>query len=209
MDYMQEVAEPEVSYRAAAVTFWGEAGAYAYDAYARIRTALYPDLPGHLPIVIGITAYGRCLGMTRGGWEHGPRITLPPEVFRGTTAVNARRCIRGGTRQVDDALTHEMLHVWLLITGRQVSHDSADWYDAVRRLSPAVLGHELDARRGAGRKSVRIANPAYRPGAGIPKTLVRKQTVAAAVSHADVARWPQSFRPATYDWGQPIACPSC
>ena len=130
-------------------------------------------------------------------------------VFRGTTAVNARRCIRGGTRQVDDALTHEMLHVWLLITGHQVSHDSADWYDAVRRLSPAVLGHELNARRGGGRKSVRIVNPAYRLGAGIPKTLVRKQTVVAAVSHADVARWPQSFRPATYDWGQPIACPSC
>jgi hypothetical protein len=209
MDYMQAPPGEEVSYRAAAVTFWGEAGAYAYDSYARIRTALYPDLPEHLPIVIGITPYGRCLGLTRGGWEHGPRITLPPEVFRGTTAANAQRRVPGGTRQVDDDLTHEMLHVWLLITGRQVSHDSEDWYEAVRRLSLAVLGHELDARRGAGRKSVRIPNPAYRPGAGIPKTLVRKQRVTAPVTHADVATWPRSFRPANYDWGQPIACPSC
>jgi hypothetical protein len=208
MDYMQEAAGQEASYRAAAVRFWGEAGAYAYDAYARLRAELYADLPEHLPIVIGITAYGRCLGLTRGAWEHGPRITLPPEVFRGTTAANARRCTRGGTRRVDDALTHEMLHVWLIITGRKANHDSADWYEAVRRLSPAVLGHELAARRDPGRKSVRIPNPAYRPGAGIPKTLVRKQRVTAAVTHADVATWPQSFRPATYDWGQPIDCPS-
>ncbi len=206
---MQEVDRETDSYRAAAVTFWGDAGAYAYDAYARIRAELYPDLPEHLPIVIGITVYGRCLGVTRGGWDHGPRITLPPEVFRGTTAANARRRIRGGTRRVDDVLTHEMLHVWLLITGRQVNHDSTGWYDAVRRLSPAVLGHELDARHGADRKSVRIPNPEYRPHAGIPKTLVRKQRVNAAVTHAEVAAWPWSFRPATYDWGQPIACPSC
>src|SRR5262249_13710215 len=128
---MQEDGGEGVSYRAAAVRFWGEAGAYAYDAYARLRAELYPDLPEHLPIVIGITAYGRCLGLTRGGWDHGPRITLLLEVFRGTTAANAWRYIRGGTGQVDDALTHEMLHVWLIITGRQVSHDSADWYDAV------------------------------------------------------------------------------
>ena len=79
-DYM-DVAE--VPYRAAAVKFWGEAGACAYDAYDRIRPALYPDLPAQLPIVIGITAYGHCLGLTRGCWrEHGPRISLPPEIFQ-------------------------------------------------------------------------------------------------------------------------------
>lgn len=196
----------EISYRDAAVKFWGAAGAYAYDAYTRIRPALYPELPERLPIVIGITAYGHCLGLTRGGWEHGPRITLPPEIFRGTTAATATRNVPGGARQVDDVLTHEMLHAWLIVTGRQHGHDSGDWYKAVRRLSPAVLGRELAARRGGDRKSVRVPNPAYQPGGGAPKTLVRKEPVKTAVQHADVARWPQAFRPETYDWGQPIDC---
>lgn len=125
------------SYRDAAVTFWGDAGANAYDAYDRIRAALYPELPARIPIVIGLTAYGHCLGLTSGRWHHGPRITLPPEVFQGTTAETATRLVRGGVRQVDDVLTHEMLHAWLAVTGRQAKHDSADWYEAVKRLSPA------------------------------------------------------------------------
>ena len=198
----------EVSYREAAIKFWGEAGAYAYDAYARLRRSLFPELPEQLPLVIGIAAYGHCLGLTRGQWEHGPRISLPPEIFQGTTAKGASRHVTGGTRQVDDVLTHEMLHAWLHVTGRPMKHDSADWYEAIRRLSPSVLGRELDARRGAARKSVRIPNPAYQPGGEEPKTLVRKEAVKDAVQHGDVALWPQAFRPAGYDWGTPITCPS-
>jgi hypothetical protein len=198
-----------ISYRDAAVKFWGAAGACAYDTYARIRPALYPELPEQLPIVIGITAYGHCIGLTRPGWTTGPRITLPPEVFQGTTAEGASRLIRGGERQVDDVLTHEMLHAWLHVTGRQADHDSADWYEAVRRLSPAVLGREVDARRGAARKSVRVPNPDYQPGAEVPKTLVRKEPVKAAIQHGDVARWPHAFRPLDYyDHQTPIDCPT-
>lgn len=26
--------------------------------------------------------------------------------------------------------------------------------------------------------------------------------------HGKVARWPQAFRPAGYDWGRPMSCPS-
>ena len=184
-----------VSYRDAGIAYWGEAGAYAYDAYARIRPALYPELPEQIPIVIGITAYGHCDGLTRGGWEHGPRISLFSSAFGD------------GTRYVDDLLTHEMLHAWLLVTGQHPKHDRPPWYEAIRRLSPAVLGLELDARRGAARKSVRVPNPAYEPGGDEPKTLVRKQPVTDAVQHSDVARWPQAFRPAGDDWGPPIDCP--
>jgi hypothetical protein len=199
---------PPVPYRDAATALWGAAGAYAYDAYDRIRASLYPELPARLPIVIGLTAYGACLGLTRGRWEHGPRITLPPEVFQGTTAETARRHVPGGTRQVDDTLTHEMLHAWLVVTGRDTQHDSADWYEAVRRLSPAVLGRELDARRGAGRKSVRVPNPAYVAGNGQPKSIVRKRDTGHAIAHGDVARWPQAFRPDDHDWGTAIPCPT-
>jgi len=173
---------------------WGEAGAYAHDAYARLLP-LYPGLPDSLPIVIGITAYGHCLGLTRDGWQHGPRISLFSSQFE-------RR------RQVDDVMAHEMIHAWLMLRGEDPAHDGAPWYAAVRRLSPAILGADLDARRGADRTSARLPNPAYEADNGQPRTIVRKQRVPGAVRHGDVARWPQAFRPESYDWGEPIDCPS-
>lgn len=184
------------SYRDAAEILWGEAGAYAHDAYTRLQARHYPELPATLPIVIGLTAYGRCLGLTRPSWEHGPRISIFSSVFKQ------------GTRAVDDLLTHEMLHAWLHLQGADTAHDSPAWYEAVAELSPAVLGHDLAARRGAGRKSVRVPNPAWKPGSDEPRTLVRKTASPGGVRHADVARWPQAFRPADYDWGMPVPCPS-
>jgi hypothetical protein len=44
----------------------------------------------------------------------------------------------------------------------------------VRRLSPIVLGRDLDINRGGDQESVRVPNPAYRPGNAAPKTVVRK-----------------------------------
>jgi len=182
-------------YRSAAVALWGEAGRYAHDSYARIRAAHFPELPEQIPIVIGLTAYGGCLGLTRGGWEHGPRISL-----HSTTTFGR------GPRYVDDVLLHECLHVWLHLTGRNPKHDSADWYTAVRRLSPAVLGRELDVTRGSDRKSVRVPNPNHQPGVDDRKTIVRK--VRQASEHARVARWPYAWRPADFDYGEQIPCPT-
>ena len=112
-----------------------------------------------------------------------------------------------GQRFVDDVMVHEMLHVWLVLTGQDSKHDSDDWYAAIRRLSPHVLGHTLDVTRGSGRRSVRVPNP--RAGKrGEPKTFVRKVATELSGIHGDVARWPTPFRPSDYDWGPPIACPS-
>lgn len=184
------------SYRDAALVLWGEAGAYAHDMYARLRSEFYPEVPCQLPIVIGLTAYGHCVGLTRPGWEHGPRISVFSSLFHH------------GRHQVDDLLTHELLHVWLSVKGLDPEHDGQSWYGAINRLSPAVLGREIGARRGADRKSVRVPNPDYADGNGEPRTVVRKVRVADAVQHADVAGWPQAFRPADYDWGKPMRCPS-
>ncbi|MPZ64542.1 MAG: hypothetical protein GEU83_03155 [Pseudonocardiaceae bacterium] len=184
-----------MSYRDAAAALWGEAGMYAHDGYACFRAEHFAELPEQLPIVIGITAYGRCLGLTRAGWEHGPRITLASNLFRA------------GRGHVDDTLLHEMLHAWLHETGQDTGHDSEAWYAAVRRLSPAVLGHELDARRGAGRRSVRVPNP-NAGQEGQPATVVRKVAVTEMVQHSDVARWPSPFRPTDHDFGAPINCPT-
>ncbi|MPZ26507.1 MAG: hypothetical protein GEV12_08620 [Micromonosporaceae bacterium] len=178
------------------MTLWGEAGAYVHDVYDQCRARLYPELPTTLPIVIGLVAYGHCLGLTRGGWEHGPRITIFSSLFKA------------GRLRVQDTMIHEMLHAALMVAGRDPGHGSEDWYAAVRRLSPAVLGTELDARRGAARKSVRVSNPSYEPGNDEPRTLVRKVRNPDSTVHGDVARWPSAFRPDGYDWGEPICCPS-
>ena len=98
-------------------------------------------------------------------------------------------------------MVHEMLHGWLGVTSQQVAHKSEAWYAGVRRLSLAVLGHELDVRYGAHRKSVRVK---LDDGTSV----VRKIPNPDAVSHASVARWPHPFRPEDYDYGEPIDCPS-
>jgi hypothetical protein len=204
-----------VSYRAAAVALWGDAGAYAHDAYTRLRVVHFPHLPEQMPITIGLTAYGRCLGLTRGNWTHGPRISLAAELFngsRGRPGGSSGRLepgrISGGSGWVDDVLVHEMLHANLHLTGQDSAHNGDDWYAAVQELSPAILGHELDVKRGADRKSVRVLNPDYRPGAGYPKTLVRKVPAGLGWVHDMVARWPSSFRPSDYNFGERIHCPT-
>lgn len=184
-DYMS------ADYRDAAVALWGEAGAYTHDAYRR-WLQLYPGLPEHLPITIGLVAYGACMGATRTGWEYGPRITIFSPMFAK------------GRRWVEDIVVHEMAHAWLKLTDQDVEHESEAWYATVRRLSPAVLGHELGVRRGADRRSVRVPNP----DPDGPRTVVRKVRVDTAIQHGDVATWPHAFRPAGYDWGEPIPCPT-
>jgi hypothetical protein len=176
-------------YREAATALWGDAGTYVHDTYRRFHHLL-PELPDSLPIVIGITAYGKCAGLTRANWTHGPRISIASNLFQR------------GTRAVDDVMIHEMLHAWLYTTGKDTGHDSNDWYEAINRLSPAVLGQSLDLTRGAHRKSVRI-----KLEDGTSK--VRKETIPGMESqHKQAATWPHPFRPDSYNWGSPIPCPS-
>lgn len=136
------------------------------------------------------------MGSLGGSRDDGPRISIFSPLFGK------------GRRQVDDKLSHEMLHASLMLAGEDHKHQGEPWYAAVRRLSPAVLGRQLEPARGADRRSMRVPNPDWREGSGLPRTLVRKATVPDAVQHRDVARWPQAFRPEGYDWGEPITCPT-
>lgn len=145
--------------------------------------------------MVCLTAYGHCVGLTRAGWQHGPRISLFSPAFDE------------GRGYVEDIVIHEMLHAWLYVNGLNMAHDGEPWYAALRRLSPEVLGRDLDVRRGGDRRSVRRPNP--RAGEeGQPATVVRKIRVEDAVSHDEVSRWPHPFRPATWSPGEPIECPT-
>jgi hypothetical protein len=72
------------------------------------------------------------------------RIPKEKTDFAGSASSNL---FARGRLSVDDTMVHEMLHAWLFVTGQGINHKSEAWYAAVRRFSPAVLGHELDARR--------------------------------------------------------------
>lgn len=184
-------------YRQAAIALWGHAGEVIHVAYDQWRQ-LYPGLPDRVPMVIDLPAYGRCFGSAPAVRRSLPRIGVAPRSFES------------GEKSVFDAVCHEMLHAWLDVTGQNVKHDSPAWYDTVRRLSPAVLGFDLDVHHSPRRKSIRVENPKYVEGGDIPKTVVRNMPIAGANElHEKVSGWPHTFRPdGYYDDDPAIACPS-
>jgi hypothetical protein len=151
---------------------------------------LFPELRDSMPIVLGLSAYGRCAGLSRlnNPYLDGPRITIATQYLKHANDVR-------------DVIVHEMLHCWLYLTGRDTDHQSRDWYESVNRLSPTVLEFDLNVRRGGARKSVRV-----RLADGT--STGRKRTVAGAVKHGDVARWPNAFRPEGWNHGGPVHCPT-
>jgi hypothetical protein len=140
-----------------------------------------------LPIVIGLTPYGRTVGLCRhtGPWSGGlPRITLAPKTF----AV--------GRLEVTDVLLHEMIHAKLTLAGLPSDHNSRPWCAEVERLSPAVLG-----------TSVEVAPVVPRRVDG----KVVRRPLAGHLDRKQLAGWPQSLRaPAELDSrGRPIPVPTC
>jgi SprT-like family len=180
-------------YAAAAQLLWGDAGRYAYAEFRRLNQDLFAGELPPLPIVFGLTAYGRCIGLTRhpGQQRTAPRITL------STVMVN-----KGGERTVTDVVTHEMVHAVLMLRGQTDGHSHGDaWCRLITELSPAVLGHEITAHYVAPR---RIPNPAHATDPNAPKTIVVRQPLEGALPQPVISRWPGSLRPPGYDTGQPL-----
>uniref|UniRef100_UPI002AD271F5 SprT-like domain-containing protein n=1 Tax=Frankia sp. Cr1 TaxID=3073931 RepID=UPI002AD271F5 len=131
-------------YRRAATLLWKDAGKFAVDQFERINNELFADELPPLPILIGITAYGHCTGLTRFQPE-GPRITLSQTLFN-----------KGGPLTVIDTLIHEMDHALLNLRGENAAHNGKPWCDLITELSPKVLGREITVRPV---RSRRIPNP--------------------------------------------------
>ena len=185
------------NYEEAARALWGEAGAFIHQCYQK-HLHLFPGLPEQLPMVIGLTAYGGCIGLTRGSEPalESMRISIASPAFKD------------GADVVSDVVLHEMLHCWLIATGRQSKHDSDDWYNACMKLAPQVLGHEVELQRKR-RKSVRVPNPIWEPGSDLPKTVVRKKPVEGLkYTHAQVVHFPHAFRDNGYSGGRVIDVPT-
>jgi hypothetical protein len=138
-----------------------------------------------LPILIGLTAFGRCIGLTRGGWLAAPRITLAPELFNGNHRTP------GGTLMVSDVLVHEMVHAALMLRGENPGHNGAPWCRLITELSPGVLGREVSAATVGTR---RVPNPDRESDPAAPKTKVVRQAQPGALARTDLATWPHSLR---------------
>jgi hypothetical protein len=181
------VTPTQEAYLAAATALWGEAGAFAVREFQRLNGWLFAGELPPLPIVIGLTAFGGCLGVTRarGSWSdgHRPRITLAPEVFQGSARM------RGGRHRVTDTLVHEMVHAKLVLAGADPTHNGPPWCAEITRLSPMVLGHAIVAAPDTVRRVEGVARRGPRDGA-LPRALV--------------ARWPYSLRPVTWNPGSII-----
>jgi len=188
-------------YRQAAALLWGEAGEYAADEFARLNREHFAGSIPPMPVIIGLTAFGKCIGATRdSGWLGAPRITLAPELFNGNHRTP------GGPRMVSDVLVHEMVHAALMLRGEDPRHNGEPWCQAITELSPGVLGHEIIARPVLPR---RVANPDREANPAVPKTIVVRQAEAGAMSQAQLATWPHCKRPGGYyRAGSPIAVPT-
>lgn len=124
-------------YRQAAALLWGDAGDFAATEFVRLNREHFAGSIPPMPIVIGLTAFGRCIGLTRGGgWLDSPRITLAPELFNGNRRTS------GGPRMISDTLVHEMVHAALILRGEDPEHNGDPWCRLIAELSPAVLGRE-------------------------------------------------------------------
>jgi len=112
-------------------------------------------------MVIGITAYGHCIALTR-GYDR-PRISIASTLFRdGTVAVSA-------------TILHEMIHAKLVLEGKDSAHNGQPWCDEITRLSPSVLGRAIHAKpvrpRRVDGKPKRVVEPGH-------------------LSRKELARWP-------------------
>jgi hypothetical protein len=159
-------------YRTAARVLWGEAGAWAVDEYERHNACYFGGKLPPVPVVIGLTAYGKCLGLTRhcGEWSESlPRITLWSALFAA------------GTGAVSDVILHEMVHVRLMLTGEDPRHNGKPWCAEIVRLSPLVLGQTVQAKPVLPRR-VNGVN--------------RRIPLDGHLERMQLASWPYSLRPA-------------
>ena len=179
------VLHPHEDYLHAATVLWGDAGARVVNTFARLNAEHFDSELPPLPMVIGITAYGRCLGITRysshatGGL---PRITIASNLFSS------------GVNRVADTVLHEMVHAHLMLAGRDTTHNGRPWCEELERLSPAVLGRTVCAKPVTPR---RIDGKVRRAALG--GHLTRKQ----------LASWPHSLRGDDFDGGQVLPVDSC
>jgi SprT-like family len=176
-------------YCSAAVLLFGEPVSWLYDEFQRHNAHYFGGALQPIPIVVGLSAYGGCLGLTRlaGEWGDAPRITI------------ATQYLKRGRNETSDILLHEMIHALLSQQGENVRHNGAPWCREIMRITPLldlppilaapIVPSRVPSRAGGliGRqaKPVRVAKPSH-------------------LSRQDLAHWPHSLRSRTASSSPPL-----
>lgn len=140
-------------YRRAAGLLYGDVGEWTYDAFDTLNDRLFNGALPPMPITWGLSAYGRCWGLTRGTTT--PRILLVPS--------SAAAGHVGGSV---GTLAHEMVHADLGIRGLDPKHAGKPWAARVA-VVVARLPPGFDTGVIAPVRSVRSA-PGAQPRKGTP-----------------------------------------
>jgi hypothetical protein len=159
-------------YRQAAELLWGEAGSFLADEFERLNGTYFDDELPPLPLVIGLMAYGRCIGKTR--YHAVPRISIASQLFTD------------GLGEVSDTLLHEMVHAALMLRGVSPKHNDDPWCDEIIRISK-MAGFDIVAKPVRPR---RIVNPERDDDPDAPLTVVRRQPDEGALTQRELGRWP-------------------
>lgn len=190
-----EAGRPVSVYAEAATLLWGSAGQYASEEFSRLNVDIWDGELPDLPIVIGITAYSKCVGVTR--CRDLPRITLSSEIFNGST-----RLATPGALYVSDVLLHEMTHAVLHLRGQTANHNEDPWCEEITRITPLIGLDEIIAEPVNPR---RVPNPARQLDPTAPKTVPMRIARTGTLTRGQLARWPLSIRPeGYYPAGQPL-----
>jgi hypothetical protein len=169
----------------------GKAGAFLAEEFDRINSECFGGELPFLPLTIGLTIYGKRIGLTRCGWNgeaEAPRITIASWWFRA------------GANHVRDTLLHEMIHARLRLDGEDTAHNSEPWCREITRLSPLVLGYEIKAQPVKHRRV-----PKAKLVEGEPK--YTRAPLPGFVSRKTIAGWPHTLRPRGFDPGEVLHAP--
>jgi hypothetical protein len=158
-------------YRQAATLLWGDAGTFVGDEFERLNTTYFDDELPPTPLVIGLMAYGRCIGLTR----HSARISIASQLF--TDSLGA----------VSDTLLHEMIHAVLRVRDESSDHNDQPWCTEITRISK-MCGYDIVAKPVRPR---RIANPERHDNPDAPPTVVVRRPDEGALTQRELSRWPQ------------------
>jgi hypothetical protein len=171
--------------RQAGAAFFGELGAWAFDAFDELNTLCFGGRLQPRPILWGLTPHGRALGF------YSPRdghITLHTSLIRPSGNAWRMRSLLG-EQFARDVLVHEMVHASQCELlghegfGGNDTHNCESWCSEIMRITP-LLGMPPIKAKPIRQKRVNGSVQWYTE----PEHLQRKA----------IASWPHSIRPRGY-----------
>jgi hypothetical protein len=128
LDALQEIA----------AHYHGPKGQFAYTAFRWANTTLFADRIPTTLIQWGLTAFGKCMGFTRGADQRYPVIMLHTSIWESDLEK-----WQPGPRMTLDVVIHECLHAYIFYVigqdaSRHSSHDSREWAQECMRLGPLL-----------------------------------------------------------------------